>query len=518
MAIKKVPKLASQFWPSFIKKQVVQTILVNLFIAATAIYIILIVSRTTLIETEIIYIMMLGVGGVMLVNLVFNIYNTVQSARPIKDLLAAILSLSGEPTNLTPPNPNEKKYEKNGLQDALQTIYELSSGGKSAGDVKTLEKYKKRFEILNDALDGTKCGFVVMGSDYKIIYSNKAAPIYIDTDGKQKLELLFNEGDNLETWLSECADSTLKNEHIWTRIPNRLPNEEDRRFFDVMASYQKGVKGEVILSLVDRTSHYMEDEEDLDFISFAAHELRGPITVIKGYVDILQDELSDKLQGDQIELFRRLAVSSSRLSGYIDNILNTSRYDRRHLKMRLVEDTVKAAYDMIDDDMQLRASSQGRMLSVNIPDNLPTIAADRASLSEVFGNLIDNAIKYSYEGGVVNVTARVNGDFVEVAVQDSGIGMPEGVVSNLFQKFYRSHRSRETVAGTGIGLYISKAIVESHGGNISVRSQDGRGSTFTVSIPIYSTVAEKLQASNNSNEGLISEGRGWIKNHSMYRG
>jgi two-component system phosphate regulon sensor histidine kinase PhoR/two-component system sensor histidine kinase VicK len=95
--------------------------------------------------------------------------------------------------------------------------------------------------------------------------------------------------------------------------------------------------------------------------------------------------------------------------------------------------------------------------------------------------------------------------------------MPESVVGNLFQKFYRSHRSRETVAGTGIGLYITKAIVESNGGKISVRSEDGKGSTFTVSLPIYSTVADKLKAGDNSNEGLISEGNGWIKNHSMYR-
>jgi len=139
-------------------------------------------------------------------------------------------------------------------------------------------------------------------------------------------------------------------------------------------------------------------------------------------------------------------------------------------------------------------------------------------MSEVFGNLIDNAIKYSSEGGSINVTAVVNGDFVDVSVADNGIGMPESVVSNLFQKFYRSHRSRETVAGTGIGLYISKAIVESHGGTISVRSEDGKGSTFTVSLPIYATVADKLKAGDNSNAGLISEGRGWIKNHSMFRG
>ena len=96
--------------------------------------------------------------------------------------------------------------------------------------------------------------------------------------------------------------------------------------------------------------------------------------------------------------------------------------------------------------------------------------------------------------------------------------MPANVVNNLFQKFYRSHRSRETVAGSGIGLYISKAIVESHGGTISVHSTEGEGSTFTASIPTYASVAEKLADTDNNNQDLITHGKGWIKNHSMYRG
>jgi len=186
--------------------------------------------------------------------------------------------------------------------------------------------------------------------------------------------------------------------------------------------------------------------------------------------------------------------------------------------MHLAETSVAAIYDTIRDDMQMRASAQNRLLTVTIPEGLPAIAADPASLGEVFGNLIDNAIKYSNEGGAINVTAGVKGDQVEVAIEDHGIGMPSSVVSNLFQKFYRSHRSRETVAGTGIGLYISKAIVESHGGNISVRSEEGRGSTFIVSLPTFQSVADKLKAGNNSNEGLIEQNDGWIKNHSMYRG
>ncbi len=367
-------------------------------------------------------------------------------------------------------------------------------------------------------MNSTICGFVVLNHDRKITYHNKAAPIRIDSDNVESLELIFSSADTIDSWLDECEQHSVHTEHIWTRIPNRMPDAEDRRFFDVIASYDKGSDNETVLTLVDRTNLYEIGEQELDFIAFAAHELRGPITVIRGYLDVLQDELSTVLEPDQRELFHRLTVSANRLSGYINNILNTSKYDRRHLKVHLAEDNLADIYDMIRDDMQLRANSQGRILSVNFPADLPTIAADRASISEVLGNLIDNAIKYSNEGGAINVTASVKGNFVEISIEDFGIGMPGNVVSNLFQKFYRSHRSRETVAGTGIGLYISKGIIESHGGTIGVRSEEGRGSTFTAALPIYSTVADKLLSDNNSNEGLIEHGNGWIKNHSMYRG
>lgn len=136
----------------------------------------------------------------------------------------------------------------------------------------------------------------------------------------------------------------------------------------------------------------------------------------------------------------------------------------------------------------------------------------------MLGNLIDNAIKYSNEGGLVHVTAQQVPGFIEISVIDRGIGMPSSVLPNLFHKFYRSHRSRETVAGTGIGLYICKAIVSSHGGIITARSVENEGSTFSFTLPIYDTVADKLRAGNNSNASLIEHGSGWIRNHSLYRG
>ncbi len=462
-------------------------------------------------------------GGSFLIGVVFELSLAIYVAKPTKDLLAAITHVAGEPTTTTPPNPNNDRFIKNGFSDALQTIYEMAGHDSENASVKVSTEADSTAQSapssdpIKAALNSTICGFVVLNHERKITYHNKAAPIRIDSDNVESLELIFSGADTIDSWLNECEQQAVHAEHIWTRIPNRMPDAEDRRFFDVIASYDKGSDNETVLTLVDRTNLYEIGEQELDFIAFAAHELRGPITVIRGYLDVLQDELSAVLEPDQHELFRRLTVSANRLSGYINNILNTSKYDRRHLRVHLAEDNLADIYDMIRDDMQLRAESQGRILSVNFPADLPTIAADRASISEVLGNLIDNAIKYSNEGGAINVTASVKGNFVEVSVEDFGIGMPGNVVSNLFQKFYRSHRSRETVAGTGIGLYISKGIIESHGGTIGVRSEEGKGSTFTAALPIYSTVADKLLSDDNSNEGLIEHGNGWIKNHSMYR-
>lgn len=448
-------------------------------------------------------------------------------AQPIKNLLAAITHIAGEQTSTTPPNPNETHFVKNGLKPVLQTIYQLAAdapdpiadGEKNIATTTAAKNVQLNAKAsIEAALDATICGFVIMNGDRKITYANKATPLRIDQNGVQSLDLLFNENDTIDMWWDECDKSAVRSEKTWPRVSNKLPNQEDRRFFDVIATYNKGTSAEVVITLIDRTHLYSIGEEELDFIAFAAHELRGPITVIRGYLDVVQDELKDVLEPDQKELFHRLTVSANRLSGYINNILNTSRYDRRHLRMHLEQTSVKDVYDTIKDDMLLRATSQTRTLSVEIPDGLPDIAADTASLSEVFSNLIDNAIKYSNEGGPINVTASSKGDYVEITIQDHGIGMPGNVVSNLFQKFYRSHRSRETVAGTGIGLYISKAIVESHGGTISVQSEDGHGSTFTVSLPTYQTVADKLKAVNNGNEVLINNEGGWIKNHTMYRG
>lgn len=505
------PKQINSYWLHIRKKTVWIAVCSQILIAAALVPVIFVLP----ISHEAAMVIYAALAGNVIISVLFTIWLFKTLNRPLKDLLSALIYINDERTALTPPNQNEKRYSNTGFDVALRTVYETTNTSQTSVNDNSLNQH---YSQVLSALDTTDCGFITFDANRNIQYSNKAAPIQIDQSGQKKLNLLFNGDDTLDAWLDECAESAVHAEKVWVRVPDSLPNQENRRFFDVFASYEKGATSEAVITLVDRTDSYSAEEEDLNFISFAAHELRGPITVIRGYIDVLQDELEDVLQDDQSELFRRLSVSASRLSGYVNNILNTSRYDRRHLKIHLVEDTVTRVYSDVKDDMQLRASSQGRLLSVIIPEDLPTIAADRGSLSEVFSNLIDNAVKYSNEGGTIVVSAEQKGDFVEISVKDSGIGMPGNVMNNLFQKFYRSHRSRETVSGTGIGLYITKAIVDSHGGSIRVTSEEGKGSTFIVAIPTYASIADKLAAGDNSNEALIDSNKGWIKNHAMFKG
>jgi signal transduction histidine kinase len=504
------PAKVGDFWPRFRKKAILYTVATQI-IASLIIGSALIFTGVVSSEITLVVVLLATVVAMILLNL--NLVSYLLT--PLGDITAALTHISGEPTIVKPPNPNDKHFERDGFKPLLQLVYTISS---KRGETTDAEKDGHKTPVtLEEVLSTQSVGFVAMDQNRKIIYANEAAPVRIDSDGNSSLELLFDQNDTLDKWLDECRDR-VHAEKIWQRIANKIPGEEGRKIYDINASYQKGKNAEVIITMLDRSEIYQPEDDGLDFIAFAAHELRGPITVIRGYLDVLGDELQSSINQEQAELLSRLVVSANRLSSYINNILNASRYDRRHLKLRLREESLSNIYSTISDDMHLRAVSQRRLLMVDFPETLPTVAADATGISEVLGNLIDNAIKYSHEGGAVNVTATAGSEFVTISVEDHGIGMPDHVVGNLFHKFYRSHRSRETVAGTGIGLYICKTIVESHGGTIGVKSVEGMGSTFTFTLPIYATVAEKLKANNNSNEGFIGKGEGWIKNHAMYRG
>lgn len=463
------------------------------------------------IPTFVVGLMAVVITNVFIALIVLNI-----ASDPLRVMSQAIAHVSNDPVVTPPPDIADPTYERSGLKEMVQAVYELAAA-RSNGEQPDTPAASMPNDFFKTLADGMPSGVIALDASGKILYANPAAPVKTDSNNVPEIGLMFEQNDDFAKWLAECQANKVRDDHVWQRVSDRAPGEEGRRIFDVAGHYQKNAQGgiEVLLIAFDRTAAYSPDQDDMDFIALAAHELRGPITVIRGYLDVLNQELGDKLDADQHILLERLQVSAERLSGYINNILNVSRYDRGRITTHPQEENLLEMMKTLVPDLALRARTQRRKLTFQIPDNLPTVAGDRTSLSEVIINLVDNAIKYSHEDGEIIVAAAAKENFIEITVTDHGIGMPGNVVGNLFNKFYRSHRSREAVGGTGLGLYICKAIVEGHGGSIWVTSKEGQGTTFGFTLPIYSTVAQKL--SSGDNKDITQRTEGWIKNHAMYR-
>src|SRR5207237_2672406 len=140
------------------------------------------------------------------------------------------------------------------------------------------------------------------------------------------------------------------------------------------------------------------------------------------------------------------------------------------------------------------------------------VGVARFSIYDVNNNVVDNAIKYIGTSKVIKIDAHITGDgLIETTIQDFGLGISTNIMPNLFTKFYRDHRNRAQIGGTGLGLYLSKAIVAAHGGTIWVRSKEGEGSTFGFTLVPYARLAEALKHENK--EGITRSAHGWIKNH-----
>lgn len=208
-------------------------------------------------------------------------------------------------------------------------------------------------------------------------------------------------------------------------------------------------------------------------------------------------------------------ASAQQLTAFVSNILNVARVEENQLVLTLVKQDLAAILPGAVQDLELRAQVHKKHIELQLPQNIPPVAVDRISLHEVINNLVDNAIKYSGTSEKIVVQVTPLEGFVQISVQDFGVGIPEGVVPKLFDKFYRSHRSKVQIGGTGLGLYLCKAIVTAHGGNIWVKTHEGEGSTFSFTLEIYDEAKHGAEAAGS--DGIQRGAHGWIKNHSMYR-
>lgn len=221
-----------------------------------------------------------------------------------------------------------------------------------------------------------------------------------------------------------------------------------------------------------------------EFISFVSHELKQPMTSIKGYADLLAK--AGALTETQRSFVEIIRSNVTRMDALVQDLLDVSRIEAGRLKLELghvvMEEALEEAVKLVCQEVETRK----QVLNVEVRRPLPLVMADRNRLVQVLTNLLSNAYKYTPEGGQIRVLAEpADGRFVRCSISDTGIGMTTEEQQRLFTKYFRSqHPLVRSIPGTGLGLVITKSLVELQGGEIWVESEPGKGSTFTFTIPV----------------------------------
>lgn len=267
---------------------------------------------------------------------------------------------------------------------------------------------------------------------------------------------------------------------------------------------------QTIVTIHDETKSRDLDNMKVDFVSMAAHELRTPLAATRGYLELISFKEGEGVAPDVKNYLQQALKSTAELGSLIDNLLGVTRIERGTLTLR--PDKV----DIADDIQQairnatFTANDKRIALSYDGPTSECYVIADQIALHEVINNLINNAIKYTNSGGSVNVLLGREGKNYVIRFKDTGIGIPKQSLANLFTKFYRVHGGLNSGStGTGLGLFISKSIIERHGGTISVESEEGVGSTFIVSIPVLDETKLAELKAHEKQKHTTRGSRGW---------
>ena len=234
----------------------------------------------------------------------------------------------------------------------------------------------------------------------------------------------------------------------------------------------------------DITEQKQVDKARLDFVSIAAHELRTPLTSLKLGFELLSRETRGTLDEEQQRSLDVLSLSIERISMLAKNLLDLASMDAGLLTI----DRQPVALEPLARDVaaMFAAELAGKSVgcAIDCEDGIPPVLADPARVSQVFMNLLSNAVKFTSDGSIT-VSVRSGGDgFVEVCVADTGIGIPHSQQEHIFSRFSKVRSAERAGQGAGLGLSISKAVVEAHGGAIWVESRVGRGSRFCFTLPV----------------------------------
>lgn len=343
-------------------------------------------------------------------------------------------------------------------------------------------KTNRQKDELNNIISSIQEGLVVIDNQEKIILANSSFNKIFNNDivvGKFYWEVI-----------REISISKLVNK---VKDSNKNRNSEitikDEYYF--CSANHINDKKEIVLIFYNISQLMKLENIKKEFVVNVSHELKTPLTVIKGYIETIEEEIDEKNR----KYLNIIKNHTNRLIDIVHDLLIISKLEDNNIKLDISEIHLKQFFEYLSDTFDQRLKEKNLYLKIILSDDNLVLNADEFKLQQLFINLIENAIKYSEQGGISITTLREN-SFMRFEVADTGIGIPDDDIARVFERFYTVDKSRaRNTAGTGLGLSIVKHIVNLHKGCISLESKYGSGSKFIVSIPLNATISEKQLSS-----------------------
>lgn len=436
--------------------------------------------------------------------------------KPLQYLTQAIFHVSPNQHHIAAPNLNNLAFGRQLVTTLTRQIYDNIATTNVSNSTPAKPDDTSLIDTLPTPIIGLDSAGLI------VIYNAAAATMCGESHlhGKRLNQIVSMKfpSQSIDEWLVDTKDAGINNYRSWNKIDVTALIGDHRSQYDITAaSRQANQSGiETIMVFFEHADVFASEQEAVNLLALSVHEIRTPLTIMRGYIEALKNELTPSADERTRQYIDRLSASSDNLMSYMANIVSVAKSDQSQLHLQLQEADWATELSRIVGAMKTRLSVRGKHINLDVAANLPTVGIDSIGIGEVMTNLIDNAVKYSSSGDPeikVSVTKDKDG-LVVTSVHDKGVGIPESVVPHLFTRFYRNHRNRDVVAGTGLGLFISKEIISAHHGNIWIQSTEGEGTTVSFTLMPYDKLAQLPQSSDNN---FVKVQHGWIKNHNMQR-
>lgn len=385
-------------------------------------------------------------------------------------------------------NPVEAGFGRESLEVLKALQSQIAVSYEKARLYVQIRDEKNKLETIVEAL---RDGLVVANSDGKITQINSIAKIMLsveeDAIGESLTRLLLKttQKANLgEFTLRSGIKAALEGKIVLGEmvLEGESPATVQCQLIPLRGELQ-AVTG-VLLFLHDITEFKRLDEMKSKFVSNVSHELRTPLTSVEGFASLLLTGKAGALNPTQKEYLQMVKEDTASLASMIDNLLELSRVQERGSQIRREKVDIREVVEYCAKRFANRASEKGIELSISKPEEIPPVYADRLHMVRVINNLLDNALKFTDAGGMVSISISQANEEVEVSISDTGRGISPSALPHIFNRFYQAESGTpEGKRGFGLGLAVSKELVELDGGSIRVESSPRSGSTFHVLLP-----------------------------------